>query len=384
LLTDSNGMTAADTINVTVFGASTTIASVSPLSAGAGASTPVTIVGTNFKGVTSASQVAVSGSGVTVTGAPTVDALGTQISGLSFSVAPGTSPGLRNVTSTNGTGVGVFSVGAPPGPPANDECTGAINWGSATGPQDFYNVGATRSSSQSFTNTGCPAAGPIENDVWYKWTAPASGNLSVNTDSAAAGFGSRVALYRVSAGCPPTGNAFRCDDFGTAFSLAVTANAVYTIQVGSTVAGAAGAAHVILTLTPSPGSCCEPSGACAVTADTGCPGGEWFFSGVCTPNICTQPAGACCAGGVCTIVGQPECAAIPGVWSGPATVCGDAGNPIACCPANFNQVGGVTLQDVFDYLTAWFANSPSADFNHLSGVTLQDLFDFLGAWFAGC
>lgn len=54
------------------------------------------------------------------------------------------------------------------------------------------------------------------------------------------------------------------------------------------------------------------------------------------------------------------------------------------CPADFNGVGGVTLQDLFDYLGAWFANLPSADFNGVGGVTLQDLFDYLGAWFTGC
>lgn len=53
-------------------------------------------------------------------------------------------------------------------------------------------------------------------------------------------------------------------------------------------------------------------------------------------------------------------------------------------PANFNCVVGITVQDIFDYLAAWFASSPTADFNHVNGVTIQDLFDFLAGWFAGC
>jgi len=56
----------------------------------------------------------------------------------------------------------------------------------------------------------------------------------------------------------------------------------------------------------------------------------------------------------------------------------------ATCAADFNQVGGVTVQDIFDFLTAWFSGSIAADFNRDSGVTLQDVFDFLGAFFAGC
>ena len=68
---------------------------------------------------------------------------------------------------------------------------------------------------------------------------------------------------------------------------------------------------------------------------------------------------------------------------------GDPGAPIVAtvapaCAADFNGDGHVTVQDIFDFLTAWFANQPSADFNHSGSVTVQDIFDFLAAWFAGC
>ena len=56
------------------------------------------------------------------------------------------------------------------------------------------------------------------------------------------------------------------------------------------------------------------------------------------------------------------------------------------CRADHNCSGGApTVQDIFDFLTAWFAALPSADFNH-SGPppTVQDIFEFLAAWFAGC
>ncbi len=54
------------------------------------------------------------------------------------------------------------------------------------------------------------------------------------------------------------------------------------------------------------------------------------------------------------------------------------------CAADFNGVNGVTVQDIFDFLTAWLAGNSSADFNHVNGVTVQDIFDFLTAWLAGC
>jgi hypothetical protein len=41
------------------------------------------------------------------------------------------------------------------------------------------------------------------------------------------------------------------------------------------------------------------------------------------------------------------------------------------------------VQDIFDYLNAWFANDPRADFNG-AGQSVQDIFDYLSAWFAGC
>lgn len=62
------------------------------------------------------------------------------------------------------------------------------------------------------------------------------------------------------------------------------------------------------------------------------------------------------------------------------------GVPDECehCAADFNSVGGITVQDIFDFLGAWFAGATSADFNAVGGVTVQDVFDYLAAWFVGC
>jgi hypothetical protein len=68
------------------------------------------------------------------------------------------------------------------------------------------------------------------------------------------------------------------------------------------------------------------------------------------------------------------------------------------CPTgcgDFNNSGGITVQDIFDFLAAWFAQCTapgtpdavvcfnSADFNRDHTLSVQDIFDFLAAWFAG-
>ncbi len=54
------------------------------------------------------------------------------------------------------------------------------------------------------------------------------------------------------------------------------------------------------------------------------------------------------------------------------------------CPADFNNSGSVTVQDIFDFLEAYFTGDPRADINGEGGVTVQDIFDYLAAYFAAC
>ena len=54
------------------------------------------------------------------------------------------------------------------------------------------------------------------------------------------------------------------------------------------------------------------------------------------------------------------------------------------CAADFNCSGTLTVQDIFDFLTAWFGANPLADYNGFNGIGVQDIFDFLADWFNGC
>lgn len=57
---------------------------------------------------------------------------------------------------------------------------------------------------------------------------------------------------------------------------------------------------------------------------------------------------------------------------------------LPACLADFNNSGQVSIQDVFDFLAAYFAADPRADFNADGAVSVQDVLDYLGAYFVGC
>jgi len=70
---------------------------------------------------------------------------------------------------------------------------------------------------------------------------------------------------------------------------------------------------------------------------------------------------------------------------------GAATNPatLRVCAADFNCSGspagdGVSEQDIFDFLTAWFGGDLRADIDRSGDVSIQDLFAFIAAYFAGC
>ena len=61
-----------------------------------------------------------------------------------------------------------------------------------------------------------------------------------------------------------------------------------------------------------------------------------------------------------------------------------AGQVQVFCPGDFNFSGSITLDDVFDFLFAYFAESAAADFNGSGSATVQDIFEFLAAYFGAC
>lgn len=143
---------------------------------------------------------------------------------------------------------------------------------------------------------------------------------------------------------------------------------------------------------PITGACCNIlTGICTMVGPASCEGANSAYFGdnePCLPMICS---GSCClgpfyggTGTVCATLLQPDCEAQGGFFRGLASVCDATTTAIACCAVNFNGVDGVTIQDLFDFVEAYFDQSPRGDFNLNNTVSVQDIFDFLGAYFSGC
>ncbi len=163
---------------------------------------------------------------------------------------------------------------------------------------------------------------------------------------------------------------------------------------GGTFGGNASACNTTFCPLPT-GACCAPNGFCltgqtqAACANVGF---AWQGGGtVCSPSPCQQ-AGVCCRGATCaTGVAQGSCTApasgIGASFAGASAACNSAGvSNTPCCYADFNKAAGISVQDIFDYLGAWFTSSPYCRVggNGSGTPTVQDIFSFLNAWFTGC
>jgi hypothetical protein len=54
------------------------------------------------------------------------------------------------------------------------------------------------------------------------------------------------------------------------------------------------------------------------------------------------------------------------------------------CHADFSCDNAVTIDDIFIFLNAWFAQNPRTDYDYSGAITIDDIFIYLNSWFAGC
>ncbi len=156
-----------------------------------------------------------------------------------------------------------------------------------------------------------------------------------------------------------------------------------------------GAATVCTTtnICPAVQACCFSNGSCTLYISSFCTasGGTSVSGRVCLPNSCQQaPAtGRCCIGARCAITLPTACnpAGTAGrVFTAGASNCNTAGVlNTPCCFADYNKAGGVTVQDIFDFLTDYFSGSVNANVggDGTALPTVQDIFDYLTGYFAG-
>jgi hypothetical protein len=166
---------------------------------------------------------------------------------------------------------------------------------------------------------------------------------------------------------------------------------------------AARALALVLNVTVQPaGACCGPDGGCTLTTQALCPSGNAWSgaSSTCTPNNCPVllgrccapdttcqlmtsaacmsfggtfadtgstcstpcplvfPAGACCRGASCTMGNGFGCALGGGRFLGNGVSCTPVNGTNPCCAADFNGDHLKSVQDMFDFLTAWFLDCP--------------------------
>jgi hypothetical protein len=313
--------------------------------------------------------------------------IGTLWSSLSVTVQPGVDYLIR-VSGFNGaTGNVVLHVYPPPLP--QDDCAGAALIG--LGDHLFATRCATTGSLP--LPPWCEdAAGAVPfYDVWYRYIAAAPGVLEVGLCNTS--FNAALAVY---GSCPTSpyqavicgARENSCDQPPLA-SINTLPGDEYLFRIGGYYglnAGLAGSGTIQLTLVPfETGACCLTVGGCALTSAYECPGVFQGEGSTCSPSPCPSLAGSCCTGTTCTELDAAACDAAGGSFGGTGTTCLHGPlNPVTCCRADINGAGGLGVQDIFDFLSAYFAADPRADFNVSGSVTVQDIFDFLAAYFAGC
>jgi hypothetical protein len=290
-------------------------------------------------------------------------------------------------------------IDAPPPPPANDTCAGAIPLA--------LGVTATGDNTDATDDIGdsCASGGAVNSHkgVWYSFVPPATASYTVNTCGST--MPDTVLGVYTSSNCT-TFSQIGCNDDSSSLSpanpcsnstlnsripsISLTAGPLYYIHITSWGSAPAGGPYSVTVNNNSPlGSCCPSTlgtgTSCTMTDSPGC-SGVFTAGGVCTPNPCVPQTGACCRGTTCAATIAAACPTQTGQrFAGLGTTCNVPGNHTTpCCAADFNQGGTVTVQDLFDFLAAYFSGDIRADINASSALTVQDLFDYLAAYFAGC
>ena len=251
--------------------------------------------------------------------------------------------------------------------------TGLASQDSTLGPDSIFGTLSARSC------TGLNAGGSAASTLSAQFQITSDLNLSLTGS---------VSCDPVGLGCP---YGFGAAGFAT-LSLSGPSGTIYSVrrpvtQGDCTVTGALNFSGLLPAGTYSITVSAQNSYQGEAAAAGGCKNAGVSFSAV------FSASGVCCRGSTCSTSVTPASCTAPTAHAGAAfvsaaTACNAGGNRTApCCESDYNKAGGVSVQDIFDFLGDWFAGSP---FARVGGdgtgaaPPIQSLFDFLTAWFAGC
>ncbi len=245
-----------------------------------------------------------------------------------------------------------------PQPATNDTCaTATVVSGTQSGLIDT--TGAANENQEPVGSCNSTTAVGLDNSVWFTMTPSASGTLSGTINMEYDGV-----VVLVSGG--PCGNAANFTELACWDAEPMDLS---TPDSGSS-ALTAGTTYYLLV-------------------------GDWGTSdgGGATSYTITVPGtaanGRCCIGARCAIVTSSGCTAsgsAGAAFTAGASDCNAGGGATTpCCFADYNKAGGITVQDIFDFLTDYFTGSVNANVggDGTAVPTVQDIFDFLTAYFAG-
>jgi hypothetical protein len=184
-------------------------------------------------------------------------------------------------------GIGTFDISNPAPPVAHpqDECAGALAIaGTGTFPWDTANPGTATTGADGQNENLCYAFGSsaVNNDIWFAWTANATGLADVTFCNGATTMDTKIAAWPNA--CPPVaGSILACNDdtcgLISELQFNATSGTTYLIQVGAFGAGVVGGGDFDIAIAGAPGgpgtAYCSGDG----SGTTACPCGNGGASG---------------------------------------------------------------------------------------------------------
>jgi hypothetical protein len=281
-----------------------------------------------------------------------------------------------------------------------------------------------------------PSCGQAANDVWYRFTPPATATYIIKTCGSSLTWDSLVSVWsncttQVPGACGDAG----CSSSNHAsLTFPLTAGTPYLVRV-SAFSLATPNIDTFRLVVAGQGACCTGNsacpntGVCYITDPVSCTSALGTFQGFaapCTPTTCpnvfgqccmpdltctrtcaeachagggtfgqigsnckvdtTCPVGVCCRGSTCVVTTNNQCPnGVNQQFKSIGDQCNQGNNrQTPCCKADYNQDGQKDVNDIFAYLGGWFSSNPIADIGGLGNGQVNNIFIYLAAWFAGC